>query len=79
MVLMDNLMSALAVSLVGMVVTMLLLGALGAIFYLIGRYEANSSAQRKADEPYVAAAAYYYLTHGIRRPAMTSAQRDDNL
>jgi len=79
MVLMDNLMGALAVSLVGMVVTMLLLGAMGAIFYLIGRYETNSSAQRKEDEPYVVAAAYYYLTHYIRRPAKATAQSDANL
>jgi flagellar basal body-associated protein FliL len=79
MVLMDNLMGALAVSLVGMVVTMLLLGALGTVFYLIGRYETNSSAQRKDDEPYVAAGAYYYLTHCILRPAKATAQSDDNL
>jgi flagellar basal body-associated protein FliL len=79
MVLMDNLMGALAVSLVGMVVTMLLLGALGTVFYLIGRYETNSSAQRKEDEPYVVAAAYYYLNHCIRRPAKPSEQSDDNL
>ncbi|HRU81740.1 MAG TPA: hypothetical protein P5168_04235 [Candidatus Methanomethylicus sp.] len=76
---MDNLMGALAVSLVGMIMTLLLLGALGSIFYLIGRYETNSSAQRKEDEPYVVAAAYYYLAHGARRPVKVSAQSDDDL
>jgi len=75
MILMDNLVAALTVSLIGMLVTIVLLGALGAIFHLIGRLEINSSTQRKEDEPYVVAAAYYYLSYsGSRRSSVAPKQ-----
>ncbi len=75
---MDDLTAVLTVSVVGMLVTMFLLGALGMIFYIIGRYETNVNTQRKGDEPYVAAAVYFYLTRGARRSADTSMLTNDD-
>ena len=57
---MDALLVALTESLIGMVVTMVLLGLLGGIFYIIGKFETGRSPE-KQDEPYVIAAAYQYV------------------
>uniref|UniRef100_A0A7C3ISK6 Uncharacterized protein n=1 Tax=Candidatus Methanomethylicus mesodigestus TaxID=1867258 RepID=A0A7C3ISK6_9CREN len=77
---MSDLTVALIESLVGMVVTLTLLGALAAIFHLIGKYELMAKRKSAApplvipsqaglddDSPYIAVAAYLYLKESSKK------------